>query len=144
MDMMHRVVSRWLRQGSNLTKAIVDRILRGRSATSLIQAEIDDLYDDYEEDDSLPNFDSVAEKEDWEEKNLGILHGADIEKILRDTYVSEYRRRTRVDERTALEVFDPPRLPHAIVGKTLRVIAVAMATDDAEDYQALREMALTR
>lgn len=130
----------------SILRLIVKQLARERDASSLVQAYLDEVREDWEEGDrAWPDLTS-AQHDAWMKAELDILSDQrDMEKRFADRYVSEYIRRVRGTSRAnAMEVMDPPNFPPRIPGAALDQLATTLAMQDATDALALREMALSR
>jgi hypothetical protein len=150
LALVDRVVARY-KVGStqSILNLILQKVRDERSVTSLVAAYNTNLEEDWEDEHgSPPPFDSLQEKERWDEKELGILaSAAKIESEYQKAYVETYLKRISwADRQTALEVMDyPSRLPREGLALTvLRAIARDRATQDAQDALAMRGMAQAR
>lgn len=130
---------------------IIKGVLRRRSVENLISAYIDAALEDYleqHEDEDSPPGDSTAKYDAWLKQKLGVLHGInEIEDAMLGAYVQVYRRLVPgTSAATAREVFQYPegfpygRVPRAVT----QAVGQELATQDAADTNAMRELARSR
>lgn len=145
--MPYRYDRRFASSLPGILRLIVQGVLRDRSVERLVEAYNEEAEEDLIEEGETPPA-TEREKEAWEKEHLGIMHSTqEVERFMQDTYITAYTKRVPWANRAqALEVFDYPRsLPSRGVPKSVaEAVALALASQDAEDAVALHEMALSR
>lgn len=129
---------------------IVKKVLEEREAGSLLQAYIDELEEDWEENHGgLPVWESLAGRERWQTQTFGMLHCPNVEKVMADTFVSVYRKLVQhpVTREEALEAFEFPHFgfpDHNVPESVAVAVATALAERDAVETNVMREWAKSR
>lgn len=132
---------------------IVAKALQRRSSEALVRAYLDELQEDWEEDnegDDPPPQESVADHDKWLVRTFGlILNSQTLERVMADAFVRKYRQIIRhpVTREEVLEVFEFPieGFPSDYAPRTIAVaVAEALATRDAMEANQLHEWAKAR
>ena len=124
---------------------IVRKALDGRRIDTLIDAYVDEVTEDWEDENGPVPQSGVSEHKEWQQSTLGMLFPPDeAEAAFKAIYVPLYRRLVRgASEHEALSVMEMPDafyqrpVPKAVV----REVALASARRDAAEARALYERA---
>ncbi len=130
-----------------ILRVIVQKALAGRSFEALVNAYVEEMIEDLEEDHEEVQPAEIAKVGPWLKKHGILTERRDIEQRYIATYVPLYRRLTRASESQAKEVLDMPSRILSIANVPVAVIdgiASTQARNDADDAIALRELALQR
>jgi hypothetical protein len=144
MDLIRLAFSLRRASVADLERMILKKIERNANASTLLSAYIEALAEEWEDEhgDMAPE---LADDKLWYKKNLGYLEGPAVEKLYRDTYLREYRRRVpwaSADDAVAVYEF-PLALPDEWgIDKLLRYLATQVAVIDALEARELRNRAM--